>query len=85
MSYKIEFTQAAERGLRGMPERDRSRIARRIDALGENPRPMGVRKLSGAENQYRIRIGDYRVIYAIEDQLLTVLVIRVGNRRDIYR
>lgn len=57
----------------------------RIDALAENPRPDGVRRLPGADDQYRIRIGDYRVTYSIDNRILTVLVIRVGNRRGIYR
>jgi len=84
MAYDIVFTKAARRGLLGIREVDRKRIARRIDGLGDNPRPQGVRKLQGAENLYRIRVGDYRVIYSIDDGLLTVIIIRIGNRRDIY-
>ena len=56
-----------------------------MNALGQEPRPHGVRKLSGEEELYRIRVGDYRVIYAIEDDALIVLVVAVGDRRDIYR
>lgn len=84
MAYEIVFTKAARRGLEGVREVDRKRIARRIDGLAQNPRPQGVRKLQGAENLYRIRAGDFRVVYSIDDGLLTILIIRIGNRRDIY-
>jgi mRNA interferase RelE/StbE len=85
MLYRILVARSAARRLRAVPETDRRRIAKRIDALAEEPRPPGVRKLQGANDLYRIRVGDYRVIYSIADAVLTVLVIRVGHRRDIYR
>ena len=84
MKYKITFTRRAARELEEVAGPDRQRIGKRIDLLAENPRPNGVRKLQGADNLYRIRAGDFRVIYSIDDGLLTILVIRVGNRRDIY-
>jgi mRNA interferase RelE/StbE len=64
-------------------ERDRLRIVERIEALAGNRRPQGVQKLSGAE-KYRIRSGDYRIVYSIEDGKLAVYVVKVGHRRDIY-
>jgi mRNA interferase RelE/StbE len=85
MPYKIEFTRAALRGLEAVPESERKKIGKKIDSLAEKPRPPGARKLSGVEGQYRIRVGDYRVIYGIDDSLVIVLVIRIGNRRDVYR
>ena len=84
-SYRIEFTRSAEKDLRKI---DRSRIAailRRIEQLESNPRPEGCKKLAGADRTYRIRVGDYRVVYEVEDDVLLVLVIRVAHRKDVYR
>ncbi len=67
-----------------MPITDRRRIVRRIAALAEDPRPAGVEKLSG-DDKYRIRQGDYRILYLIEDDMLVITIVRVGNRRDVYR
>lgn len=65
--------------------RDRQRIASAISALADEPRPHGSEKLSGAKDRHRIRIGDYRVVYGIEDDVLTVWVVKVGHRREVYR
>jgi mRNA interferase RelE/StbE len=62
----------------------RERVLRAAYALADDPRPPGVRKMRGADRQYRIRVGDYRVIYEIHDDVLLVLVIEVGNRREVY-
>lgn len=85
MAYTVEFTARAARDLKAIARPDQVRIALRIDGLAENPRPYGVRKLEGEEDLYRIRIGDFRIIYTIENRRLLVLVIRIGNRRDVYR
>lgn len=85
MPYRIEFTRAADRGLSEVPRNNQTRIARRIDVLADDPRPRGVRKLAGEGDLYRIRVGDYRVVYEIHEQVLLVLVIRVAHRRDVYR
>jgi mRNA interferase RelE/StbE len=66
-------------------KRDRQRIAAAISALADEPRPHGSEKLSGAKDRHRIRIGDYRVVYGIEDDVLTVWVVKVGHRREVYR
>ena len=84
-TYKIEFTSRALSELAGVPEKDRKRIGRKIGALANEPRPSGVEKLRGEEEYYRIRSGDYRVIYSISDGKLLVLVIRIGHRREVYR
>jgi mRNA interferase RelE/StbE len=84
-SYRIEFTRSAEKDLRRL---ERSRIAsilQEISCLSIDPRPHGVKKLAGAERSYRIRLGDYRVVYEIEDDVLLVLVVRVAHRKDVYR
>jgi len=85
MSYTIEFTTRAGRELSALTGAEQLGIAKRIDSLATTPRPPGCKKLTGPEPLYRIRVGDFRVIYSIEDRRLLVLVIRVGNRRDIYR
>lgn len=83
-SYSILLTRSAARELEGVPTKDRRRIVTRIAALADNPRPVGVEKLSG-DDKFRIRQGDYRILYEIEDARLIVTVVRVGNRRDVYR
>lgn len=84
-SYRIEFTRSAEKDFRKI---DRSKVAaiyREIERLETDPRPHGVKKLAGADRTYRIRIGDYRVVYEVEDEVLVVLVIRIAHRKDVYR
>jgi mRNA interferase RelE/StbE len=85
MAYSIEFRPAALRDLRAIPKEMLLRVSRKVDSLSDNPRPSGVEKLSGSENSYRVRVGDYRILYQIEDEVLRVLVARVGHRREIYR
>ena len=85
MPYRVEVKKSAVKEIAALPKRDQRRVVRVIDALADDPRPEGVRKLTGAEDAYRIRVGDYRIIYQIADDVLTVLVVRVGHRKDIYR
>ena len=73
------------RDLKKLPEQVRQRLQPHIESLATDPRPPGVVKLEGTENGYRIRIGDYRVLYEIHDAVLRVAVVKVGHRRDIYR
>jgi mRNA interferase RelE/StbE len=83
-SYSILITRSAAKELESVPSKDRQRIIRRISALADDPRPEGSEKLSGDE-KYRIRQGDYRILYSIEDDVLVVTVVRVGHRREVYR
>ena len=85
MTYTVEFSRPARKQVGGLPENIRVRLARSIDALVDNPRPIGVEKLAGYEDRYRIREGDYRIVYTIRDAMLIVLIVRVGHRKDIYR
>ncbi|MEM9091245.1 MAG: type II toxin-antitoxin system RelE/ParE family toxin [Cyanobacteria bacterium P01_F01_bin.53] len=85
MSYRIEFTKRANKQFQALPAQIQKRIAPKIDALAQEPSPQGVVKLSGEDNAYRIRVGDYRVVYNIEDDRLQILVFRVDHRRDVYR
>jgi mRNA interferase RelE/StbE len=83
-SYSILLTRSAAKELEGVPTKDRQRIVTKIRALAGNPRPAGAEKLSG-DDKYRIRQGDYRILYEIVDEQLIVTVVRIGNRRDVYR
>ena len=83
--YHVEFTSGAARQLKKLPRDAQRRLAAAIDGLEQEPRPPGVRKLSAEEGIYRIRVGDYRVLYEIDDKILLVLVVSVGDRKDIYR
>ena len=83
--YEIRFTRAAERGLASLPKRDQRRVDAAILGLAGDPHPPGSKKLEGAGDLYRIRVGDYRVLYTVEHDRLVVLVVDIGNRRDIYR
>lgn len=85
MSYQILFTPRAERDLASLPQSARIRITRKIDSLAVEPRPGAAKKLQGRDGMYRLRVGDYRVLYTVEDRVVTVVIVRVGHRRDIYR
>jgi len=82
--YSIVFKASAAKELHAIPKRDLQRILDRIGSLAADPRPLGSEKLSGQE-RYRIRQGNYRIIYSIEDVQLTVWVVKVGHRREVYR
>ena len=83
-SYKLVIKRSAAKELEQLHLKDRRRIAARIQGLSANPRPPGTEKLSG-EEKYRIRQGDYRVLYVIDDGAQTVTVVSLGHRRDVYR
>lgn len=82
--YSIFFKDSVRKDLESIPKNDLQRIMERIAGLAENPRPMGCEKLSGQE-KYRVRQGNYRIVYSIQDSQLTVLVVKVGHRREVYR
>lgn len=85
MLYQIEFSRQADRQFRNLPSQIQHRLKSRIDSLATTPRPHGSEKLGGVDQLYRIRVGDYRIIYAVEDNRLLVLVVKVGHRREVYR
>jgi mRNA interferase RelE/StbE len=82
--YSVFFKDSVRKDLDSIPNNVLLRIMERIGSLAENPRPVGCEKLSGQE-KYRIRQGDYRIIYSILDTQLTVWVVKVGHRREVYR
>jgi mRNA interferase RelE/StbE len=83
-SYSLFLKRSAAKDLEVVAAKDRRRIVDRIQALATEPRPPGVEKLSGAE-KYRVRQGDYRILYTIDDGAKTVVVVKIGHRRDAYR
>jgi mRNA interferase RelE/StbE len=82
--YAVELLPSAAKALEKLEAAARRRVARRIDRLAEDPRGDAV-KLRGAEDIWRARAGDYRILYRIEDARLVVTVVRIGHRRDVYR
>jgi mRNA interferase RelE/StbE len=82
--YRIVFRKSVARDMRRVTDRDLRRILATIDSLSEDPRPEGVEKLSGLE-RYRVRQGDYRIIYEIRDDEVIVVVVKVGHRKEVYR
>jgi mRNA interferase RelE/StbE len=85
VNYRIEFVKQAVKQFKALPNQEQQRLKPKIDALAKEPRPTGVVKLSGQDELYRIRVGNYRVIYNIEDNQLLILVVKIGHRRDVYR
>lgn len=85
MAYSIEYTTSAVKEFKALETALQKRISEKILSLAENPLPAGVRKLQGMENHFRIRIGEYRVIYRIDGKRVIVVIVRIGHRRDVYR
>jgi len=82
--YRLLIKPSAVRELETLPARDRRRMVAKIEGLARNPRPPGSEKLSG-EEKYRLRQGDFRVLYSIEDASVTLTVVKIGHRREVYR
>ena len=85
MGYRVVFKVSAERELGAIHPRDRARVFARIEALSDDPRPHGSEKVAGAEREYRVRAGDYRVICSVDDAARLVTIQKVGHRGDVYR
>ena len=83
--YRVFFKPSADRQLRKLLDALQRRIVAEVEMLVRNPRPKGVVKMAGCDNLWRIRIGDYRVVYEIHDDRLIVLVLRIAHRKDVYR
>ena len=82
--YRVIVKESVSKDLKKIPEKDVSRILSAIRTLAENPRPPQSKKLSG-QDRYRLRQGNYRILYSIEDDRLIVCVVKIGDRRDVYR
>ena len=84
MAHSVEFKPRIRKEISALPRQDRAHIIKAVIALAENPRPSGCKKLK-SRNAYRIRVGDYRVIYEIRDDVLVVLVVRIAHRNKAYK
>ena len=84
MPYQIIVTQSAAKEIKELPKSHISAVWSKIRSLASNPRPSGSKKLTGSNNKWRIRQGDYRIIYSIENDILTVSIVKVKHRRDVY-
>ena len=82
-NYKLVLKKTAAKEIEKIPQADRVRIIAKISSLSENPRPEGCKKLSGQE-KYRIRQGNYRILYQIQDEQLLITVVKIGHRKDVY-
>ena len=85
MTYEIIITKSIQKQLDNLPNNIQERVYDKISQLAEEPRPDGVVKLKGYDNEYRIRIGDYRLVYEIRDDQLIVLLVQCKHRRDVYK
>jgi len=81
--YRVEISSAAEKQIKALPKKEQTKIIKRIYKLSDNPLPSGVKKLKGVDSLYRIRQGDWRIVYTIEDKKLSVLVVKVGHRGEV--
>ena len=85
MPYSIQFTPRARRDLKGVDRSAQLRLRTHIDRLAVDPFPAGAKKLQGNEPYYRIRVGDYRVVYQVDGKQLVVIVVKIGHRKEVYR
>ena len=83
MSYQVRILRSAEKEMDRLPVTVHARLSNRILSLEENPRSRGVKKLSGRE-EYRLRVGDYRILYVIDHGNYTVTIVAIGHRREVY-
>jgi mRNA interferase RelE/StbE len=85
MRYRVEFLRSAQRAFNRLPRPVQERLEPRIAALADDPRPPGVVAMAGEAGALRLRIGDYRIVYRVQDETLTIQIVRVGHRREVYR
>jgi mRNA interferase RelE/StbE len=85
VAYSVDLAPAAERQFRKLPALVQQRLKRHIDSLAIAPRPAGTVKMHGEPDLYRLRVGDYRIVYYIWDRNREVLVVKIGDRREVYR
>lgn len=85
MKYKIEFKRSAAKALRGIPKSDQKRIADKIDSLSENLPDPATTKMKGDNPFHRVRVGDYRIIFEIHGDILLIVILKIGHRKEVYR
>jgi len=84
MSYQIELSPAAKRQFKKLPINDKIRVGRVVNSLKDEPRPQGCKKLTNTDNLYRVRAGEFRVIYTIEDDIILITIVRIRKRNEVY-
>lgn len=86
-SYRVEFKKSARKEFDRLPKKIQGKVVEALTLLAENPfsELLPIKKLKGVDSLYRVRLGDYRLLYTVEQSLLTVIVIKIGNRREVYR
>ena len=85
-NYKLQIKESAAKELESLgTKKDREKIVARINALAMDPRPSGSEKLAGEENKYRVRQGNYRIVYSIDDRNRVVVITKIGDRKEVYR
>ena len=85
MIFRIAFTKSAAKALKAIPKTARKRIAKKIESLAEGPPDQAKTKLKGNNPFHRVRVGDYRIIYEIQNEILLILVLKIGHRKEVYR
>ncbi len=85
MAYRVRVKKSAAKEIAALPKRAQRRVVSAITGLTDEPRPRGVRKFATLEEGYRLRVGDYRIVYHIAERTVTVFVVRVRHRKDVYR
>ncbi len=83
--HEVEVSRTAEKQLRKLPREVQERLVRRMLLLAEDPFPQGARKLTGYDDVYRVRVGRYRILYSVSRRRLVIIILKVGQRKDIYR
>jgi len=84
MSYQVEFAPKAVKQFKKLPRKEQKRIQEKIDSLTDLPRPEGVVKLTDEDNLYRVRVGNYRIIYSIYDEQLLIIILKIAHRQNVY-
>ena len=85
MTFRVEFTKSAAKSLRAIPKTAQKRIAKKIESLAEGPPNPAITKMKGDNPFHRVRVGDYRIIYEIQNEILLILILKIGHRRKVYR
>ena len=85
MSYRIEVKRSAAKALQKIPKADQKKIAGKIDSLAQDPPNPDITKMKGNNPFHKIRVGDYRVIYEIQEEVLIILIVKIGHRKDVYK
>ena len=83
--YNLRITASAEKSLKNIPRNYTGKIAKAIQALADDPFPQGARKLAGYDDSFRIRVGNYRVIYSVDKKIVTIIILKIGHRKEVYR